>query len=216
MRSIVTRKRRLQGFQGNDETYTSLDLGDISAWGSRWVNCTFDRCDLTLADFGGATYFEKCEFRDCDLVGASFRAAQIRGSVFRGCNLRRVAFVGCSPIEATTFIDCNMKQASFFEATVVDTGFLNSNMHGADLRFIETIGVDFRGSNLWGAAVNFGCTFWNGKFDARTVGLFAGMLARVHPEPEASKILKDLAGKNYDVACRLMDARGDAAEKVEA
>ncbi len=213
MSSIVARKRRLQGFQGNDETYLNLDLGDMSAWASRWINCTFENCDLTLASFGGGTYLEKCTFKNCDLTGAGFSAAQIRECVFTDCNLRRAAFVGCSPITHTTFVDCNFRQASLFEATVSETVFFNCNLHGADLRFIEQVGVDFTGSNLWGAAIHFGCSFFNGRFDARQVGLFAGMLARAHPDEEARTMLKALAGKNYDIACRLMDP---VSEKVEA
>jgi uncharacterized protein YjbI with pentapeptide repeats len=214
--SIVARKRRLQGFQGNDETYTGLDLGDMEAWASRWINCTFQGCDLTLANFGGGSYFENCTFIDCDLTGASLRAAQFRDCTFSACNLRRAAFVGCSPISQTRFALCNMKQASFFEATVFETKFQDCNLHGADLRFIEGVGVDFTGSNLWSVAVTLGCSFWNAKFDARQVGLFAGMLARAHPDEEARTILSTLAGKNHDIACRLMDARGEAVEKVEA
>jgi uncharacterized protein YjbI with pentapeptide repeats len=204
--SIVARKRRLQGFQGNDETYTNLNLGDVSAWASRWINC----------DFGGGAYFENCGFTDCDLTGASFRAAQIRDCGFQGSNLRRAAFIGCSPISQTTFVDCDMRMASFFDATVFASNLLDCNLHGADLRFIEGVGVDFTGSNLWATAINLSCPFFNAKFDARQVGLFAGMLARAHPEDEGRRILTTLAGKNYDIACRLMDARGEAAEKVEA
>jgi len=40
-----------------------------------------------MANFRGAT-FKKCRFVDCNLQGADFQHADLRGTVFEGCNLR--------------------------------------------------------------------------------------------------------------------------------
>jgi len=212
--SVLSRKRRLQGFQASDQRYSGLDLGDISAFQSKWVNCVFDNCDLTLADFSGSE-FEKCDFAKCDLTGASFRAARIRETEFVSCKLRRVAFTGCSPLKVVDFQNCDMRLASFYDATVEQANFIDSNLHGADMRFIEASQVTFNGSVLWGVAVNIGCQFWNATFDERSAGIFTAMAARIHPDPESAKILREVSGKHYEVARRLMDDAADAVKKTE-
>lgn len=214
MNTVIVHKRRLQGHIAKDQTFTKLDLSDLLGFQSKWTDCTFDGCDITLADFSGAT-FEGCTFVNCDFRLTSFRAAAIRDSTFTNCNLRKTSFFSCAPLQRVIFDRCKMHYAGFSEASVYECSFLNCNLHGADLRFVEARHNDFAGSLLWGASLQMSCQFWNGKFDERTTGMFLAFVARVHPTPETATILRELSGEHYAVAARLMDVPSDRVKEGE-
>ena len=212
--NVRLHKRRLQGHQAKDQTFTGLDLSDTAAFQSKWISCEFTNCDIQLSDFSGA-YFENCQFNDCDLRLTSFRGAALRQTVFSRCNLRKSTFFGCAPLKDVEFNDCEMQHSFFNEASLFDTKFIRSNLHGADLRFVEAYGCEFSDSMLWGAAVTFGCQFFNSTFDERSVGMLVAFAARTHPVPETATLLREISGKNYEIAARLMNAPQDRVEEGE-
>ena len=208
--SIVVKKRRLQGFSANDQVFEKLDLSSMSAFQSKWVDCQFIKCEIPLAVFS-ASSFERCTFLSCELQQTAFRGSSLRGCRFEECDLRHASFDGCSPIADSFFIGCRLHYSSFNEATVFKTLFLGSNFHGADLRFIEAWENTFEDCVLWGASVNVGCQFFNSKFDERAAGVFTAIASRIHPNVETAKVLRELSGKNYAIASRLMDSPKDEA-----
>jgi uncharacterized protein YjbI with pentapeptide repeats len=212
--NITLQKRRLHGLTFKNENFTGLDLSSSVAFGSVWTGCEFSECELVLSDFQTAK-FTDCAFTKCNVSASVFRSTQMRRVKFIDCDLRHSSFAVATPMIDVSFWDCQMQYSIFIDATARSVLFMHSNLHGADLRFIEANHVDFRGSNLWNAHVQIGCPFFNGVFDARQADLFTGMVARVHPNEERATILRDQAGKQYDVVSRLMDDRegGTAAEE---
>lgn len=213
MNGTAIHKRRLQGNQAKGETFKGLDLSNMEAYGAHWIGCTFEDCDISLANLSGTGSIEECTFINCDLKMTSFRASAIRLTKFSGCDLRKSSFMGCSPLADSVFDDCKMQYSGFFEASVYRTNFTNCNLHGADLRFIEASGNNFTGSNLWNVSVNIGCQFFSSVFDERSVELWAAIAARVHPDPEAARILREVSGKHYALATRLMGSPQDRVQE---
>jgi uncharacterized protein YjbI with pentapeptide repeats len=212
--TITLQKRRLQGLTFKGETYNGLDLSSMSASGSKWDSCIFKDCEASLSDLSSAQ-FTDCKFSGGVVHAAAFRQVSMRHVTLIGVDLRHSSFYG-GVFRDVLFLNCRLQYSSFADATVRSLLLLDSNLHGADLRFMEANHVDFRGSNLWNAQVQIGCSFFNGGFDAKQCDFFTGMVARVHPDEKKAKILSDSAGKQKRVLSRLMDDRdeGGAGEKT--
>lgn len=211
MSSLTLMKRKLQGYRHPpaepDTVLTGLDMRNTLAFQSAWEEVTFDDCKFGLSDFRGSVWKEAAFFR-CDLPACNFAGAMLEGVEFRDCDMDQLAFGG-AVLRGVTFHHCRLQYAQFGDATLrAGVAFLNCNLHGADLRFIEAEAPDFRGSNLWGAQVGIGCSFFNGKFDDRQAMLFAAMLARCDPDPERAKALQALAGeRQVKMVERLMEEK---------
>ncbi len=205
--SLTLMKRRLQGARTEKGVYNGLDMASTEAFGSVWMGCVFTDCDFALSNFQTAEFFD-CDFVRCEFKGSNFRAAKLRHVRFEECDLRHCAFVGVTPAESVSFRDCKLQYASFFDSTVRSLLFLNSNLHGTDLRYIEAHDCRYEGSNLWSAVNALGCQFWNGTFDERSCDFFVAMVGRVHPNPEKAKMLAAAAGEiSVKVTDRLMGDR---------
>jgi len=204
--SLTLQKRRLQGYRAEKQEYVNLDMSSSEAFGSTWYGCTFTKCDFSLSNLQQSEFVD-CRFVGCDLRMVNFRASKLRLVRFEECDMRQSVFVGVTPLESVEFRDCQLQYASFFDCTARETSFRDSNLHGTDLRFIESQGARYVGSNLWGAISAFGCQFWNSQFDERACDFFVALVSRVHPSPEKAKILREIAGISVKVTERLMDQR---------
>jgi len=206
MSSLTLMKRRIQGQKFEGQDYTKLDLSSMLAFGSSWIDCNFASCDLSLADLRNSV-FESCRFFDCDLPIANFSGgSQLRHVVFEGCRMKQSIFSGVHPFVDVAFQDCELHYSTFADSTVREIWFVDSNLHGADLRFVECGKAVFQRCVLWNASVQFGCQFFGtqNSFDERSADLFAGMLGRLHPREEARTLLAGIAGGEMRVVERLM------------
>ena len=201
--SMTLGKRRMQGHRYDGETFENLDLSSLDAFESVWVGCTFTNCDMTLGNMQRVE-LSGCTFQDCDMRAVNFMGAKIRQVRFDSCDLRQSAFAGVTPLDRVVFQSCRLQYASFYNSTARDSEFLEANLHGADLRFIEATRMKYAGSNLWGAYVQLGCQFLRSEFDERQCDLFTGMVARRQPNEEKRKLLTDIAGISAKVVDRLM------------
>src|SRR5438876_11689202 len=201
-------KRRAQGQTWEGETFKSLDLSSTLAFGSKWDGCTFESCDLTKAEFPTAK-FNNCIFYDCDLLAASFQATQMHHVIFENCRAKHSVFAGATPLDDVRFLNCQLHYSTFYDSTVNSMRFADTNLHGADLRYIECREpVVYDGVVLWGAQTAFGCQFWNGQFDERSVNLFLALVARKHQDVDKRKMLEEMAGAtNVGIVERLMGER---------
>lgn len=204
--NLTLQKRRLHGETLKDLDLRGLDLSNAQAHGATIEECTFTDCDFSLADLSGVT-FEGCSFIHCDLRMTNFHMSKIRRVRFERCDLRRAIFAGVHPIDRVVFEECELQYSSFAESTIRAAAWLRSNLHGADLRFMECNEANFEGSNLWNAQVRIGCTFWSSHFDARNADLFVAMAARLHPDTGKANDLQELAGPAYNTLTRLMESR---------
>jgi uncharacterized protein YjbI with pentapeptide repeats len=202
MRSIATRKGRLHGYKSEDECILQQDLRSAVAIGSTWKRAQFRDCKMSVSRFTNSS-FEEVSFLDCNLDLTDFQTCKFRKCVFTNCNIEQVAF-GTSVLDDVQFISCRMAYSSLWNCSLRGVVFDDVNLHGADLRFLENFGCEFIHSNLWSAQVGFGCPFFNSKFDTRTSQQFVGMVARVFPDDDIRRKLKEIAGRQFDVVERLM------------
>jgi len=199
-------KRRVQGQKFEGQTYDALDLSSMQGFGTSWVGCRFISCDLAGSDLRNSN-FDSCHFFECDLMLANFSGgSQLRHVTFEGCRMKQSVFAGVHPIDDVSFRACQLHYSSFLDSTVRSISFLDSNLHGADLRFIECAEAEFQRSVLWNASVQLGCQFLGTQntFDSRSADLFVGMVARLHPSEEKRAILAEIAGEEMRVVERLM------------
>lgn len=201
--SMTLGKRRMQGHRYDGEKFENLDLSSLDAFESVWVGCTFLNCDLTLGNMQKVD-LSGCTFESCDLRAVNFMGARIRQVRFESCDLRQSAFVGVTPLDRVVFQSCRLQYASFYNSTARDSEFNESNLHGADLRFVESQRLKYIGSNLWGAYVQIGCQFFSSEFDERQCDLFTGMVARKQPNEEKKRILTETAGVSAKIVDRLL------------
>lgn len=208
--SLVSTKRRAMGWSATDVSYVGQDLRSLQAPQSSWQGVTFSNCKLGLSNFMAAT-FNDVTFERCSIYGTAFTGATLRGVRFVGCDLEQSGF-GNSTITSTSFTDCRMAYVSFLGACLrKDTAFSGTNLHGADFDVLEsTYGSPvFEDCTLWGVKAPFGCGFWNGKFDQRSIDLFAAMLSRVCPDAPKKGMLEAVAGDSLAAVDRLMREKDD-------
>jgi fluoroquinolone resistance protein len=127
-KNVKMMQSRWKGARLEDCTFDSCDLTRIApdglmARGVQFIGCKmigidwsglgdypeigFDGCDLRYASFVSLrlrkTRFERCDFRDAQLVEvdlgeASFRDCQLGGARFERCDLRKTSFAGASDL----------------------------------------------------------------------------------------------------------------------
>ncbi len=206
---LTLQKRRLQGQTYEGQTFERLDLSNMLAYGSQWKDCAFIDCDLTLSDMRKAR-LEDVRFLNCDLHLTDFSGSELRRVAFEICRMKRASFAGIHPIEQTSFEGCQAQYSSFYESTLRDVTFTDTNLHGADLRFMENHKATFSGSNLWGTSIALNCSlFGDGvSFDDRSVNLFLALAARKCQDEEKKRRIEEMIGSAASVVDRLVAAPG--------
>ncbi len=201
-------KRRFQGQELLNESFKGTDLRSMAAFQARLLGSQFYECKFGVSDLRN-TVINGCLFNECSMQLVNFGVASIRGCRFVNCDLEQASFAG-SILEDVTFDGCRLAYSTFAGATLRENvRFHGSNLHGADLDFIEASHPNFEGSNLWGVKQPLGCAFWNGKFDAEHVQYFAGMLARMSNDRATRSRLLDIAGDKGPVVERLMGGQDE-------
>lgn len=195
--------RRAQAHRGLNESNEGMDLRSMQAFGAEWVNSRFSGCKMGLADMRNVRLTETV------LIGCSAYASNFLGATLRSCDIAETDFeqsvFSGSVIEDVVFTQCRFSFSTFAGATLKGkVRFLGCDFRGADLDFLESENVEFDGCNMWGIRVNFGCSFWNSRFDRKTVQMFAGLLARLDDDPR----LVEYAGDRLPLLKRVMD-RGE-------
>ena len=128
-------------------TFVGSDFSDAIVTESRFVECRFERCDLSLwkpanSVVGG------CHFEDCRLLGVDWtlaswpRVALYEANTFLRCDL-----------SMGTFADLDLGPTRFSECRLRELSFRFARMAGADLRGSDCLGTDFHGADLSGAAL---------------------------------------------------------------
>ena len=167
-------RRKLAGSVHKDEVFSYQDLRNGIMVGATYDNCTFKSCKMNSLRME-ASLFIRCHFEDCDLQHANMMA-KFQDCSFLKCNLDNVNLV-TAILERTLFEDCRMEYAALSRATMVGGGIVDTALHGAYMDMAGAEGVDFSGSNLWGAVLPMSCAIFVGnKFDHRQLHLLLGLV----------------------------------------
>jgi len=159
-------------------------MGKIQLQGSAFKDCNFDSCNMSMAVMS-ACEFENCLFTNCDLDQAVFDSSIIKN---------------------TRFINGRAQYASFYNTTLNNV-LLDTDLHGADLRWAEAKNVNLGESNLWGASINFSCSFFKDKtFSERQFKLFLALTGETLGNDDLRQSAKSLAG---EFVCKMMAMLAD-------
>lgn len=150
----------------------------------------FEDSPMHLFNFTNSAFLD-CEFNRCDLSMASFNASVLKNVQFNDCTLDQAAFK-LAMLDHVGIIGGRAEYAVFEDAEARDV-LLDTQLHGADLRFAKTIRVDFGKSNLWGVTVKANCAFWaDNVFDRRQVEIFIGLLSKSMGNDELREKLRGM------------------------
>jgi uncharacterized protein YjbI with pentapeptide repeats len=132
-------------FQGC--TFVGSNLNEAVVKASRFVECRFERCDLSLwkptDSVVGGCHFEDCRMLGIDWTIASWpRVALYEANTFLRCDLSH-----------STFADLDLGPTRFSECRLRESSFRFARMAGADLKESDCLGTDFHGADLSGAAL---------------------------------------------------------------
>jgi uncharacterized protein YjbI with pentapeptide repeats len=142
------------------------DLSGQSGEGARFLECTFQRCDLSqvrlararfgdtgwYAVHGAAVDLAESTWLDCAVQGARLGAVQLYGA-----ELRRVRFEGCkieylnlrgATVVDCQLVDCQLVEPDFTEATLTRVSFAGSRLVAPDFTRSRLSEVDLSGAEL--------------------------------------------------------------------
>lgn len=166
----------------------------------RCTEMTFEDCQMDQINFSGSS-FTDCLFIHCSLPGANFNGTTMHGTTFHGCNLDMAGFKASS-LWTTNIVGGRAEYSSFEEALLRDV-ILDTQLHGADLRFSSVRGLDMGDSNLWAASNNWSCkNYKNVRFSARQVEIVLALIARTSGNDELRGKIRELVSAKM---ARLVD-----------
>lgn len=143
-------------------------LAGVSAAGSRFLECTFQRCDLSEFTAPRARFAETSLYAvhgaGLDLAESSWSDVLVQGVrlgavAMYGADLARVRFEGCkieflnlrgATLRDVQFVDCQLVEADFAEATLRQVSFEGSRLVSADFSRGTFADVDLTGADLAG------------------------------------------------------------------
>jgi uncharacterized protein YjbI with pentapeptide repeats len=178
------------------------DFRNSLAFKATFAGVTFHECKMGLSNFAGSV-FKDCKFDDCDLGKANFNACKISGTRFVDCNLDQATFKSAD-IRGTVIEGGRAEYADFEEAAVQDVR-LDTQLHGADLRFSMSKELDYGNSNFWGASFRFSCAQFNGvRLSPHNFERFLAILCRtVGNESRLPEVLKLVSKTTLEVDRRV-------------
>ena len=137
---------------GADEgTWTDVVIRDMRLSGAamddaRFVDCRFERCDLSGARFTRLS-MRRVEIADSRLSGVDLGAADLHDVRFRSCKLDDANLRGVKG-ERVTFGDCVLAGTEFALATLEGAVFESCRLAGVDLRRATLTGATFPDCDL--------------------------------------------------------------------
>lgn len=123
-----------QIYKGSQEfiecTFIGVDFTPSRLTLSKFIECVFEKCNLSNVDVKNAT-FRHCEFKDSKLLGINWTLA--------------------SAIVSAKIENCQLDYAIFNSMTLKKSEITNSSLKEVDFHSTDLTGSDFSGSDLFGA-----------------------------------------------------------------
>ena len=153
--SIFLSDTEFEGVTFWNEVAVALDLH-----GRKFIDCTFERCQLSSVKIQGAVI--QAKFIESKIEGINFFTAKrpllslsffrclIRHSSFAELKMQNVSFAGCT-LKNVDFSDADLSSADFMNATFENCVFRNTNLTKADFRFAAGYYIDPTMNKLKGA-----------------------------------------------------------------
>lgn len=129
------------GFDRHNETINDRSIVDEDWYaaeldGRRFVDCWFNRVDLTEAHGRGAE-FVRCRFSNC-----KFNVSEHRHSAFLVCRFQRCSFF------SAVFDGCKMSGSTLTDCDLLPVSIRGGRWNGVILRAAELAGINMTGCDL--------------------------------------------------------------------
>lgn len=108
------------------------NLQGLNLDGVTLTSCVLLSCDASGASFAGAQADNLRVVKDCNLDGANFRGASVKGATLRETSMRGAVFAEAD-VSGSDFSGSDLTGASFFRATAREARFIRSRLDGAVL-----------------------------------------------------------------------------------
>lgn len=129
-----------------DALVKDVRLSGIEMDDARFVDCRFERCDLSGVAFTRLS-MRRVELADCRLTGVDLGAAALHDVRFTSCKVDDANLRGVRG-ERVTFADCVLGGTEFAQATLEDAVFESCKLAGVDFRRAVLTGATFPESDL--------------------------------------------------------------------
>lgn len=134
--------RRLDGVELYRCAFRGVKWPELRLERTKLERCTFEDCDLTRTIFAGVS-LRGVAFRRCKMLGFDFtKLADDPEVTFEHCILR-YANVSAVSLRGSKIESCELQEARFFEANLIDVDFAGSDLAGATLDRCDVAGADF-------------------------------------------------------------------------
>ena len=137
----------------------TITASELSA--TEYESVVFLDCDFTDADLGSHRLVD-CTFERCNLSGTTWRGCSLNHVVFRSSKLLGADLTGLrKTFLSVTFEDCKLDYADFgglplaktrfTRSSLIDAGFVGTDLSNAVFEACDVSGASFRNTNLSGA-----------------------------------------------------------------
>jgi len=110
---------------------------------STYEACRFSGLDLTAQTIKGSKFID-CTFEECNLSNCSLVEASFQGVHFNNCKLLGLHFENTNPFGfACNFLNCQMKHVSFYQLNIQNCSFENCDLEGADFTEAKAKNISF-------------------------------------------------------------------------
>ena len=125
-------------------TFQDLDLSNADLSGYKFADCTFLRCNLSMATVA-QTAFREVQFKACKMLGIRFEDCNDLGFSIRldECALQHASFYG-KKLKSTVFQHCQLQDTDFAHCDLSGSTFADCDLAGALFENTNLEKVDFR------------------------------------------------------------------------
>ncbi len=157
--------------------FCDCDLTGAAMQGLRFIDCRFERCNLSMAKANAGTGFQNAAFVECKLTAfpfavcremlfeVSFERCRLDYASFFGKKMPKTRFDGCDLTEAdftqadltgSAFSECNLDRALFSQTQLANADFTTATGYLIDPTFNPMKGARFSREGLPGLVAGFG------------------------------------------------------------
>jgi len=124
--------------------FINSDFSNADFSGKRFIDCLFERCNLSLVALAGAG-MQNVAFQECKLAGVQFTACRemLFEVHFDHCQLSYASFYG-KRLPGTHFTHCALTDVDFTSADLSNAIFEECSLNGAIFSATQLNGADFR------------------------------------------------------------------------
>lgn len=128
-------------------TFVGADLHEALVRNTQFIDCRFERCDLSLwrptdSTLGGS------QFEDCRMLGIDWTLAVWPSVPLHDAN----RYVRCD-LSMGTFANLDLGPATFDECRLREVSYRETRLVGAQFGRSDCLGADFHGADLSGAGL---------------------------------------------------------------